>query len=56
MRAVIMNVGKLPFINEILRPPFKASVFAKEVDRFGFTGIQEYLVLILLKHKLILEI
>jgi hypothetical protein len=21
------------FINEILRPPFKASVFAKEVDR-----------------------
>jgi hypothetical protein len=34
--------GKLPFINEILRPPFKASVFAK-VDRFGFTGIQ-YLV------------
>jgi hypothetical protein len=39
-----MNVGKLPFINEILRPPFKASVFAKEVDRFGFTGIQEYLV------------
>jgi glycine/D-amino acid oxidase-like deaminating enzyme len=37
-------LGKLPFINEILRPPFKASVFAKEVDRFGFTGIQEYLV------------
>jgi hypothetical protein len=31
-------------------------VFSKEVDRFGFTGIQEYLVLILLKHKLILEI
>jgi hypothetical protein len=46
---------EIPFINEILRP-FKASVFAKEVDRFGFTGIQEYLVLILLKHKLILEI
>ena len=37
-------LGKLPFINEILRSPFKASVFAKEVDRFGFNGIQEYLV------------
>ncbi|MFV8392339.1 NAD(P)/FAD-dependent oxidoreductase [Flavobacterium sp. LB2P6] len=37
-------VGKLPFINEILRPLFKADVFAKEVDRFGFSGIQEYLV------------
>ena len=35
---------KLPFINEILWTTFKASVFAKEVDRFGFTGIQEYLV------------
>jgi glycine/D-amino acid oxidase-like deaminating enzyme len=35
---------KLPFINEILRPLFKADVFAKEVDRFGFSGIQEYLV------------
>jgi glycine/D-amino acid oxidase-like deaminating enzyme len=34
----------LPFINEILRPLFKADVFAKEVDRFGFNGIQEYLV------------
>jgi len=37
-------VGKLPFINEILRPLFKADVFTKEVDRFGFGGIQEYLV------------
>jgi glycine/D-amino acid oxidase-like deaminating enzyme len=37
-------VGKLPFINEILRPLFKADVFVKEVDRFGFGGIQEYLV------------
>ncbi|WP_091254597.1 NAD(P)/FAD-dependent oxidoreductase [Flavobacterium omnivorum] len=35
---------KLPFINEILRPLFKADVFAKEVGRFGFNGIQEYLV------------
>jgi glycine/D-amino acid oxidase-like deaminating enzyme len=37
-------VGKLPFINEILRPLFKADVFAKEVDRFGFGGIHEYLI------------
>ena len=37
-------VGKLPFINEILRPLFRVDVFAKEVDRFGFGGIQEYLV------------
>ncbi len=35
---------KLPFINEILKPLFKAEVFAKEIDRFGFQGIQEYLV------------
>ncbi|MBP2283895.1 glycine/D-amino acid oxidase-like deaminating enzyme [Flavobacterium sp. CG_23.5] len=37
-------VGKLSFINEILKPLFKADVFAKEVDRFGFGGIQEYLI------------
>lgn len=37
-------VSKLPFINEILRPLFKADVFAKEIDRFGFSGIQEYLI------------
>ena len=37
-------VGKLPSINEILRPLFRADVFAREVDRFGFGGIQEYLV------------
>jgi glycine/D-amino acid oxidase-like deaminating enzyme len=36
--------NKLPFINEILRPIFKADVFAKEVDRFGFGGIKEYLI------------
>ncbi len=35
---------KLPFINEILKPLFKAEVFAKEVDRFAFQGIQEYLI------------
>lgn len=33
---------KLPFINEILNPIFKADVFAKEMDRFGFGEIQEY--------------
>ncbi|MFE3867579.1 NAD(P)/FAD-dependent oxidoreductase [Flavobacterium sp. LS2P90] len=37
-------VGKLPFINEILKPLFKSDVFAKEVDRFGFGGIHEYLI------------
>ena len=36
--------GKLPFINEILRPLFKADVFAMEVNCFGFSGIEEYLV------------
>ncbi len=33
---------KLPFINEILKPIFKTDTFAKEVDRFGFSGIHEY--------------
>lgn len=37
-------IHKLPFINEILKPLFKADVFAKEVDRFDFKGIQEYLI------------
>jgi glycine/D-amino acid oxidase-like deaminating enzyme len=36
--------NKLSFINEIVRPLFKADVFAKEVDRFGFGGIHEYLI------------
>ncbi|UOK43337.1 MULTISPECIES: NAD(P)/FAD-dependent oxidoreductase [Flavobacterium] len=35
---------KLPFINEILRPLFRTDVFAKEVDRFDFKGIHEYLI------------
>jgi len=35
---------KLPFINEILKPFFKSDVFAKEVSRFDFKGIQEYLI------------
>ncbi|WP_281231635.1 NAD(P)/FAD-dependent oxidoreductase [Flavobacterium gelatinilyticum] len=37
-------VSKIPFINEVLRPLFKADVFSKEVDRFGFENIQDYLV------------
>jgi glycine/D-amino acid oxidase-like deaminating enzyme len=35
---------KLPFINDLLRPLFKADVFARESDRFGFAGISEYTV------------
>ncbi|RWW99567.1 NAD(P)/FAD-dependent oxidoreductase [Flavobacterium cerinum] len=35
---------RMPFVNEILKPLFKADVFAKEVDRFNFKGIQEYLI------------
>ena len=37
-------ISRLPFINEILKPLFKADVFSKEVDRFGFENIQEYLI------------
>ncbi|OOG68139.1 FAD-binding oxidoreductase [Flavobacterium sp. A45] len=36
--------NRLPFINEILKPIFKSDVFAKEVDRFGFGDINEYLI------------
>lgn len=35
---------KLPFINELLMPLFRSDVFAKEVDRFAFNGIQDYVV------------
>ena len=35
---------KLPFINYLLKPLFKNDVFAKQVDRFAFQGIQEYVV------------
>ena len=35
---------KLPFVNDILKPIFKASVFEKNVDRFGFQNIQEYTI------------
>ncbi|PVX46121.1 glycine/D-amino acid oxidase-like deaminating enzyme [Flavobacterium sp. 103] len=36
--------NKLSFINQILKPLFKSDVFAKEVDRFGFGDINEYLI------------
>ena len=35
---------KIPFINALLKPLFKADVFVKQVDRFQFGGIQEHLI------------
>jgi glycine/D-amino acid oxidase-like deaminating enzyme len=35
---------KLPFINDILKPIFKAEAFEKNIDRFGFQNIQEYTI------------
>lgn len=35
---------RMPFVNEVLKPLFKADVFAKETDRFDFKGTHEYLV------------
>ncbi|MFP5437003.1 MAG: NAD(P)/FAD-dependent oxidoreductase [Bacteroidia bacterium] len=35
---------RMPFVNEVLRPLFRAEVFSKEVDRFGFKGTNEYLI------------
>lgn len=35
---------KIPFINEFLKPLFKAEVFLKQMDRFQFGGIFEYLI------------
>jgi glycine/D-amino acid oxidase-like deaminating enzyme len=35
---------KMPFINELLRPLFRNDVFCKEVDRFAFEGLQEYVL------------
>lgn len=35
---------KLPFINDLLKPLFRNDVFSKEVDRFAFGEIQEYVV------------
>ncbi len=37
-------LSKLPFINEIVQPLFKTAVYRKEVDRFQFQGIHEYLI------------
>src|SRR5574343_76362 len=37
-------VQKMPFINDILKPLFKTEVFSKEVDRFNFDNIFEYLI------------
>ena len=37
-------VSKMPFVNEILKPLFRADVFAKEIDRFGFRNVNEYLL------------
>lgn len=37
-------IQKLAFVNELLKPLFKADVFAREMDRFTFKGIQEYLI------------
>jgi glycine/D-amino acid oxidase-like deaminating enzyme len=37
-------LATMPFVNEVLRPIFKTDVFAKEVDRFDFKGIHEYLI------------
>src|SRR5690606_9439460 len=37
-------ISKIPFINDVLKPIFKADVFAKEVDRFNFKDIFEYLI------------
>jgi len=37
-------ISKIPFINEVLKPLFKADVFSKELDRFRFENIQEYLI------------
>ncbi|MEO8234380.1 MAG: FAD-dependent oxidoreductase [Flavobacterium sp.] len=35
---------KLPFINDVLKPIFRADVFEKNIDRFGFQNIQEYTI------------
>lgn len=37
-------IGKLPFINEVLKPIFKSDIFSKEIDRFGFGNVKEYAV------------
>jgi glycine/D-amino acid oxidase-like deaminating enzyme len=37
-------LSRMPFVNEILKPLFKTAVFCKEIDRFNFKGIHEYLI------------
>ncbi len=40
--AYTESLQKMPFINSILEPLFKTTVFEKTIDRFGFNNIQEY--------------
>jgi len=42
--AGLQLLRRMPFVNEVLKPLFKTDVFAKEVDRFDFKGIHEYLI------------
>ena len=37
-------IQKIPFINDVLKPIFKANVFEKHVDRFNFQNIFDYLI------------
>ena len=37
-------LSRMPFSNELLKPLFRADVFATEIDRFGFEGTNEYLI------------
>lgn len=37
-------LARLPWVNEVLKPLFRADVFSREVDRFGFGHTQEYLI------------
>lgn len=37
-------IQKIPFINDVLKPIFKANVFEKQVDRFNFDNIFDYLI------------
>lgn len=35
---------KITFVNDLLKPLFKSDVFVKEMDRFDFKGLHEYIV------------
>lgn len=37
-------LSKLPFVNDVLRPLFKADVFATESNRFGFGQVHEQII------------